>query len=127
MREIMNVLERFISKLLFPRIFKFTNNLNGAFLEAAKETLQFDAAVRNLSQNWLAVGPHIYFSELFLEMENWNVPFVRAFTRSDMVDAQGCCQLTQAFYLRNLFRIIVHDEKYKRYSQETITITYFLI
>lgn len=121
MREIMNALKRFIGKLLFPRTLKFKNNLNDAFLGAVKETLQFDASVRDLAQTWLAVCPHTYFSELFLESENWNVPFVRAFERSDMVDAQGCYQLTQAFYLRHLFCIIVQDEKYRKYSQETIS------
>jgi len=117
----MNVLKRFIGKLLYPRTFKFTNNLKDAFLEAVKETLQFDASVRDLAQTWLAVCPHTYFSELFLESENWNVPFVQAFERSDMVDAQGCYQLTQAFYLRHLFRIIIQDEKYRKYSQEIIS------
>lgn len=117
----MNVLKRFIGKLLFPRTFKFTNDLKNTFLEAVKETLQFDASVRDLAQTWLAVCPHTYFSELFLESENWNVPFVRAFERSEMVDAQGCYQLTQAFYLRHLLRIIVQDEKYRKYPQETIS------
>ncbi len=117
----MNVLKRFIGKLLYPRTLKFTNNLKDAFIEAVKETSQFDASVKDLSQTWLAVCPHTYFSELFLESENWNVPFVRAFERSDMVDAQGCYQLTQAFYLRHLFRIISQDAKYKKHSQETIT------
>jgi hypothetical protein len=117
----MNVLKRFIGKLLYPRTFKFTNDLKDAFIEAVKQTSQFDASVRDLSQTWLAVCPHTYFLELFLESENWNVPFVRAFERSDMVDAQGCYQLTQAFYLRHLFRIISQDAKYRKYSQETIT------
>lgn len=117
----MNIIRRFIGRLLFPRKSQFTDNLQDAFLEAVKETSQFDASVRDLSQTWLAVCPHTYFSELFLESENWNVPFVRAFERSDMVDAQGCYQLTQAFYLRHLFRIIVQDEKYRKHSQETIT------
>jgi hypothetical protein len=117
----MNVLKRLIDKLIYPRTFKFTNNLKDAFIEAVKQTSQFDASVRDLSQTWLAVCPHTYFSELFLETENWNVPFVRAFERSDMVDAQGCYQLTQAFYLRHLFRIISQDAKYGKYSQETIT------
>lgn len=117
----MNVIKRFIGQLLFPRMSKFTNNLQDAFLEAVKEILQFDASVKDLCITWLAVCPHTYFSELFLETENWNAPFVRAFERSDMVDAQGCYQLTQAFYLRNLFHIIIHDEKYRKYSQDTIT------
>ena len=115
------MLKRLIDKLIYPRTFKFTNNLKDAFIEAVKQTSQFDASVRDLSQTWLAVCPHTYFSELFLETENWNVPFVRAFERSDMVDAQGCYQLTQAFYLRHLFRIISQDAKYGKYSQETIT------
>ena len=116
----MNVLKKFIGKLLFPRTFKFTNDLKDAFFEAVKETSQFDASVRDLAQTWLAVCPHTYFSELFLKTENWNAPFVRAFEHSDMVDAKGCFQLTQAFYLRNLFRIIINDEKYKKYSKDTI-------
>ena len=115
------MLKKFIGKLLYPRTFKFTNNLKDAFLETVKETSQFDASIRDLSQTWLAVCPHTYFSELFLESENWNVPFVRAFERSNMVNAQGCYQLTQAFYLRHLFRIISQDAKYRKYSQETIT------
>ncbi len=82
----MNVLKRFIGKLLFPRTFKFTNNLKDAFLEAVKETLQFDASVRDLAQTWLAVCPHTYLSELFLESENWNVPFVRALRRISIID-----------------------------------------
>ena len=117
----MNVLKRSIGKLLHPRTSKFTNNLKDAFLEAVEETSHFDASVRDLSQTWLAVCPHTYFSELFLESENWNVPFVRAFERSDMVNAQGCYQLTQAFYLRHLFRIISQDRKYGKHPQETIT------
>ncbi len=117
----MNIINRFIGRLLFPHAFKFKNNLKDAFLETVKETLQFDASIRDLSQTWLAVCPHTYFSELFLEIENWNSPFVRAFERSDMVDAQGCYQITQAFYLRHLFRIINQDEEYRKYSQDTIT------
>ena len=46
---------------------------------------------------------------------------MRAFERSDMVDAKVCFQLTQAFYLRNLVRIIINDENYKKYSKDTIT------
>jgi len=117
----MNVIKNIIGKLLFPRAFKFKNDLKDAFLEAVKETSKFDEAVRELAQTWLAVCPYTYFSELFLKAENWNVPFVWAFDRSDMVDAKVCFQLTQAFYLRNLFRIITNDEKYKKYSKDTIT------
>lgn len=117
----MNVLKKLIYKLLFPRTFNFTNELKDAFFEAVKETLQFDESVKDLAQTWLVVCPHTYFSELFLETENWNTPFVCAFARSNMVDAKGCFQLTQAFYLRSLFRIIIHDEKYRKYSRDTIT------
>ena len=70
----MSMLNRFIGKLLYPRTFKFTNNLKDAFLETVKETSQFDASIRDLSQTWLAVCPHTYFSELFLESENINHP-----------------------------------------------------
>jgi len=114
------MIKNIIARLLFPRTFKFTNNLKDAFLESVKEISQFDTSVRDLSQTWLAVCPYTYFSELFLETENWNVPFVRALDRSDMVDAKGCFRLTQAFYLRNLFRIIKNDEKYRKYSQDAI-------
>ena len=117
----MNVIKQLIGRILFPRIFKFKNILEDAFIVAVKETSQFDGSVRNLSQTWLAVCPHTYFSELFLEIENWNAPFVRAFEHSDMVNVEACYQLTQAFYLRHLFRIIVQDEKYRKYSQDQIT------
>jgi hypothetical protein len=117
----MKIIRRFIGRLRFPQKIQFTENLQDAFLESVKETSQFDPSVRGLAQTWLAVCPHTYFSELFLETENWNVPFVRAFERSDMVDAKVCFQLTQAFYLRNLFRIIINDEKYIKYSKDTIT------
>ena len=115
------MLKRFIGKLLYPRTFKFTNNLKDAFIEAVKQTSHFDASVRDLSQTWLAVCPHTFFSELFLESENWNSPFVRAFERSAMVNAQVCYQITQAFYLRHLFRIISQVEEYGKYNQDTIT------
>ena len=117
----MNVIRRFIGRLRFPQKTQFTDNLQDAFLESVKETSQFDASVKGLAQTWLAVCPHTYFSELFLKAENWNVPFVRTFERSDMVDAKACFQLTQAFYLRNLFQIIINDEKYIKYSKDTIT------
>lgn len=120
-REVMNLLGKFIGKLFSPRVFKFNDDLKDAFLVAVKETSQFDAPVRDLAQTWLAVCPHTYFSELFFETENWNGPFVRAFMRSDMVDAQNCFQITQAFYLRHLFSIINQDEKYRKYDQGTIT------
>lgn len=116
----MNVIRRFIGRLLFRQITQFTDDLQDAFLESVKEISQFDASVKNLAQTWLAVCPHTYFSELFLKTENWNVHFVRAFGRSDMVDAKVCFQLTQAFYLRNLFRIIINDERFQKYSKDTI-------
>jgi len=81
--ELMNVFKKFIGKLLFPRTYKFTNDLKNAFLEAVKETSKFDASVRDLLQTWLAVCPNTYFSELFFETEDCNIPFVQAFERSD--------------------------------------------
>lgn len=115
----MNLFKRYVGKILFPRAIKFSDYLNNAFLESVKETLKFDASVRNLAETWLAVCPYTYFTELFLEKKNWNVPFVRAFC-SEMIDAQGCYQLTRAFYLANLFRILVNDKEYIRYSKDTI-------
>lgn len=117
----MNAIKRLIDRLLFPRQSQFIDNFRDAFLESVKEISQFDESVRDISQNWLAVCPHTYFSELFLETVNWNVPFVHAFKRSDMADAQGCYELTQAFYLQLLFRIIDQDEKYRKYSRDAIT------
>jgi hypothetical protein len=117
----MNIIRKFIGRLRFPQKTQFTDNLQDVFLESVKETSHFDVSVKSLAQTWIAVCPHTYFSELFLKTENWNVPFVRAFERSDMVDAKVCFQLTQAFYLRNLFRVIINDEKYIKYAKDTIT------
>ncbi|MBW1979465.1 MAG: hypothetical protein JRI79_16110 [Deltaproteobacteria bacterium] len=117
----MNIVRRFIGKLLFPGRVRFIDNLSSALVQSVQEIKNFDMGVKGLCITWLGVCPHTYFSELFLETENWNAPFVRAFTRSDMVDAQGCYYLTQAFYLRHLFRIINQDESYRKYSQDTIT------
>ena len=116
----MNVLKRFIGRLLIPRAVKFTTDLQDAFVEAVAEILDFNEPVKSLCQTWLAVCPHTYFTELFLESENWNGPFVRAFERSNKVDAKGCYHITQAYYLRHLLRIINQDDKYRQYSQETI-------
>lgn len=122
MGKIMNVIRRFIGRLLFPRKSKFTNNLQDSYLEAVGETLQFDTSIKDLSAGWIAVCPYTYFSELFLfGNEKWTYPFVRAFDRSNIVDAQGCYCLTQGFFLRNLFKIISRDEKYRIYSQENIS------
>jgi len=117
----MNELGKFIGKFMFPRAFEFNNDLKDAFIEAIKETSQFDSSIRDLSQTWLAVCPYTYFSELFLKTENWNTPFVQALDRSDMADAKICFQLTQAFFLRNLFRVLKNDENYKKYSKDIIT------
>lgn len=37
-----------------------------------------------------------------------------------MVEAKHCFHTTQAFYLTNLFRLIINDENYKKYSRETL-------
>lgn len=116
----MNVLKRYIGRLLFPRTFRFTTDLQDAFVKAVGETLDFDTSVKSICQTWLAVCPHTYFTELFLESENWNGPFVRAFRRSNKVNAKSCFYITQAYYLRHLLRIISQDDKYRQYSQETI-------
>lgn len=117
----MNIIKQFIGRLLFPGRARFIDNMASALVRSVQEIESFDVDVKSLCITWLAVCPHTYFSELFLETENWNAPFVRAFERSDMVDAQVCYLLTQAFYLRHLFRIIKQDEKYRKYSQDTIT------
>lgn len=116
----MNLIKRFIGRLLFPGRVRFINNLSSALVQSVQEIENFNIGVKSLCITWLGVCPHTYFSELFLETENWNAPFVREFARSDMVDAQVCYHLTQAFYLRHLFRIINQDENYRKYSQDTI-------
>ena len=116
----MSLMKRFIGKLLFPGRVRFIDNLSSALVQSVQEIKNFDLGVKSLCITWLGVCPHTYFSELFLETENWNAPFVRAFTRSDMVDAHVCYYLTQAFYLRHLFSIINQDENYRKYSQDTI-------
>lgn len=117
----MNLIKRFIGRLLFPGRARFIDNLSSALVRSVQEIENFDVGVKSICITWLGICPHTYFSELFLETENWNAPFVRAFGRSDMVDAQVCYHLTQAFYLRHLFRIINQDEDYRKYSQDTIT------
>ena len=37
-----------------------------------------------------------------------------------MIDAQGCYQLTQAYYLAHLFRILELDKNYEEYSRDII-------
>jgi hypothetical protein len=121
MREFMNGIKNLVIRLLSPHIFRFTNTLKEAFIEAVKETHRFDESIRDLSQTWLAICPHTYFSELFLEKESWNIPFVRALRNSDMIKAKECYKLTQGFYLCNLFRLLAEDEKYRKYSIEKIS------
>lgn len=116
----MNIFKKFIGRLLFPRILKFTTDLQDAFVKAVGETENFNTLIKSLSQTWLTVCPHTYFTELFLERKNWNSPFVRAFECSNKVDAKVCFYITQAYYLRHLLRIIKQDDKYRHYSQETI-------
>lgn len=96
------------------------DKFGAAFIQSIDETSHFDSSIRGIAQTWLAVCPHTYFSELFLEKQNWNGPFLRAFDQSDMVEAQACFQITQAYYLTNLFRIMSNDKNYKKYSKETI-------
>jgi len=117
----MNLIKRLIGRLLFPGRVRFIDNLSSTLVQSVQEIENFDIGVKSLCITWLGVCPYTYFSELFLETENWNGPFVRAFMRSDMADAQDCFQITQAFYLRHLFRIIKQDENYRKYSQDTIT------
>ena len=116
----MNIVKRFIGNLLFPGTVRFIDNLSTAAVQSVKEIENFDMDVKSLCTTWLGICPYTYFCGLFMENEKWNAPFVRAFTRSDMVNAQLCYRLTQAFYLKHLFRIINHDENYRKYSQDTI-------
>lgn len=116
----MNLFKKIIGQVLFPRAVKFSDDLKNSFLSSVEETSKFDSSIKHLAQTWLAVGPYTYFLELFIEKENWNSPFAKAFLRSELIDAQGCYQITQAFYLRNLFRILENDKEYKKFSKDTI-------
>jgi hypothetical protein len=88
-----------------------------------KETVRADISIALkglMRSNWLAVCPRTYFGELFLKSVGWNDTFVVAFDNSDMVNAQGCLNLTQAYYLRHLKLLIKQDPKYKKFSLDLL-------
>ena len=113
-------IRRFIGRLLFPRRAKFVENFSNALVRSVQEIERFDASVKSLCLTWLAVCPHTYFSELFLESKNWNETFVAAFDNFDMINAQGCFNLTQAYYLRHLKQLIKQDPKYKKFPLDRL-------
>jgi len=76
--------------------------------------------MKGLCSTWLAVCPHTYFSGIFLESANWNRPFVTVFDKSDMLNAEGCFNLTQAYYLKHLKQLNGQDPKYKKLSLNEI-------
>jgi hypothetical protein len=116
----MSPIKSFIGRLLFPRQAKFVEDLSNALLRAVQETEKFDTSVKSLCLNWLAVCPHTYFGELFLKSVGWNETFVAAFDNSDMTNAQGCFNLTQAYYLRHLEQLIKQDPNYKKFSLDLL-------
>lgn len=116
----MSQIKRIIGRLLFPHRAMFIDDVSSAFVRSVREIESFDTDVKGLCSTWLAVCPHTYFSELFLETESWNGPFVQAFERSGMVNAHDCYILTQAFYFRHLSRVIGQDKEYRQYSKDTI-------
>jgi len=116
----MSPIRRFIGRLLFPRRARFVENLSNALVRSVQEIERFDVSVNNLCLTWLGVCPHTYFSELFLESIDWNEPFVEAFDNSDMMNAQGCFNLTQAYYLRHLKQVIKQDPEYKKFPLDRL-------
>ncbi len=116
----MNLIKRFIGRLLFPGRARFVDNLSSALVQSVQEIEKFDDNVKSLCVTWLAVCPHTYFSELFLGSEDWNKPFAAAFDKSSMISAQGCFNLTQAYYLRHLKQLIRQDPVYKKFSSDQI-------
>ena len=108
----MSWIRRSIGKIIFPQLQKFYDDLNDSFLVAVREIDRFETPFRKLCQNWLAVFPRTYLSELFLEKENWNKPFYQAF---NMHDAKICFKITQAFCSGLLFRVVRHDKSYLSY------------
>lgn len=113
-------IKKLITRLLSPHRAIFLNEFEAAFLQALKETSYFNEQMKGIVQTWLAICPHTFYSELFLEKENWNGPFIQAFDRPDMAGAWACFQVTQAYYLANLSRIMLNDENYSKYSQDVI-------
>jgi len=113
-------IKQFIGRLLFPARAKFVEEFSVAFVRAVEEIQSFDGDVKNVCTTWLAVCPHTYFSDLFLESRDWSKPFGAAFDKSGMLDPQGCFTLTQAYYLRHLKRLITQDSKYKKFSPNQI-------
>lgn len=116
----MNPIKRFIGRLLFPGRVRFVGNLSNALVRSVKGIDRFDADVKSLCTTWLAVCPYTYFSELFLEGEDWCRPFATALEKSGMINAQGCFNITQAYYLRHLKRIISEDSVYEKFSLDLI-------
>ena len=76
--------------------------------------------MKGLCSTWLAVCPHAYFSGIFLESTNWNESFVTAFNKSDMLNAEGCFNLTQAYYLKHLKQLNGQDPTYRKLSLREI-------
>jgi hypothetical protein len=116
----MNPIKQFIGRLLFPARAKFVEEFSGAFVRAVEEIQSFDNDAKNMCTTWLAVCPHTYFSDLFLESRDWSTPFGAAFDKSGIRDARGCLTLTQGYYLRHLKRVIGQDPKYKQFSSNQI-------
>jgi hypothetical protein len=109
----MGIIKRTIGRLLFPAIAKFADDLSSAFMQSIEEIQTFDEDVKSVCTTWLAVCPHTYFNELFLEAENWNRPIVNIFHKSGMLDAPSCFRITQGYYLRHLKQVISQDPNYK--------------
>src|SRR5688572_22914979 len=98
----MNIVRRFIGRLLFPRKTKFTETFQNCMIRVVREIERFDDPVRGVSLTWLAVTPYSYFNGLFLESKNYNEAFVAFFEKSNMTGAEECFQVTQAYCLCHL-------------------------
>lgn len=88
----------------------------GCMVGAVREIERFDDPVRDVSLTWLAVTPYSYFKGLFLESENYSEPFVALFEKSNMTGADECFQVTQAYCLCHLLRMLSESSESTKLS-----------
>lgn len=95
---------------------KFTETFRGCMVRAVREIERFDDPVRDVSLTWLAVTPYSYFKGLFLESENYSEAFVALFEKSNMTGAEECFQVTQAYCLCHLLRMLSKSSESRELS-----------
>ena len=59
--------KRCVAYLLNSRKAEFVDDMSKAFLQSFKEIQRFEPSVKSLCETWLAICPHTFFTELFLE------------------------------------------------------------